>query len=299
VTVCIATLFRWNYGTLASPEFGMAAITASDRKITAGDVEYEPPKLKMAQLSPRCLVLIAGDYAIASEAIFGTHKQLRGDPNAAPENIALVYGRAIQAIKRRQAEDLILSPLGLNTDTFMAQQRDLSNVFVDRITNQLQSYRGEDVEALVVGSDGADVQIWAVDTKGITSCLNDLGFGAIGIGAWHAKSRFMQTGYANTAIFAPALAVTFAAKKAAEVAPGVGTATDIRIVTRDRINPLANELEEKLPPIFENYRTGRAQLELEAVAALQSYIDGLSQTPPPAPPTSAGAVPENQQSENP
>ena len=205
MTVCIATLFQWNYGTPTEPSFGMAAITASDRKITAHDVEYEPPKLKMSLITPRCLILIAGDYAFHSEALLATTKQLRGNPTAEPENIALIYGRAIQMIKRRQAEDLILAPLGLNTDTFMAQQRDLSGIFVDRITHQLQSYRGEDVEALVVGSDGTNAQIWGVDTKGIASCLNDVGFAAIGIGAWHAKSRFMEAGYANNAIFPIAL----------------------------------------------------------------------------------------------
>lgn len=225
--------------------------------------------------------MLAGDYAFHSEVILATSKQLRGNLNAEPENIALIYGRAIQAVKRRQAEDSILAPLGLNTDTFIGQQRELSGVFVDRITDQLQSYKGHDVEALIVGSDGANAQIWGVDTKGIASCLNDVGFAAVGIGAWHAKSRFMQSGYTNSAIFSPALAVTFAAKKAAEVAPGVGASTDIYLVMRDSIVPLVQELSEKLPSIYENYRASRLLLEQATVTELQSYIGGMSQTATP------------------
>jgi hypothetical protein len=73
----------------------------------------------------------------------------------------------------------------MNTDTFMAQQNDLTRDFIDRITNQLQEFRGDDVEALIVGGDGQEVHIYAVDTRGMTSCYDDVGFAAIGIGAWH------------------------------------------------------------------------------------------------------------------
>ena len=123
MTVCVAALFQWNYGTKEDRKLGFAAITASDRKITAGDVEYEPQQLKVAFIADRILILIAGDYSFHSEAILEVHKQVKADKSALVQNVASIYAQAIQAIKRRQAEDLILAPLGLNTDTFLAQQR--------------------------------------------------------------------------------------------------------------------------------------------------------------------------------
>jgi hypothetical protein len=160
VTVGVATLFRWNYGPYEPndvPVFGMAAIVACDRMITAGDIQYEPQQTKFAIMTPRILVSIAGDYSIHSEALLETRKQIGINANIHPQNVAILYGKSIQAIKRRQAEDLHLAPLGMNTDTFLAQQRELLDSVANRLTDQLQNFEGEEVEALVVGSDGHDV----------------------------------------------------------------------------------------------------------------------------------------------
>jgi 20S proteasome alpha/beta subunit len=192
---------------------GVAAIVACDRMITAGDIQYEPQQTKFAIMTPRILVSIAGDYSIHSEALLETRKQIGINANIHPQSVAILYGKAIQAIKRRQAEDLHLAPLGMNTDTFLAQQRELLDSVANRLTDQLQNFEGQEVEALVVGSDGHDVLLYSVDTKGMIYYLNDVGFGAIGMGAWHAKSRLMQNGYVNTAVYAQALAAAYAAKK--------------------------------------------------------------------------------------
>jgi hypothetical protein len=122
VTVCVTTLFRWNYGTKENPRFGVAALTASDRMITAGDIQYEPNQMKAADI-PSGLLLIAGDYTVHSEAIRETKRQIASLPNVAPSRIALIYGQAVQGAKRRQAEDLYLAPLGLNTETFLASAK--------------------------------------------------------------------------------------------------------------------------------------------------------------------------------
>jgi hypothetical protein len=202
--------------------WGPAAIAISDRMITAGDVQYEPQQLKVATVYPASLVMIAGDYSLHTQAMKEMYGHLIGVTDAKPRDIALIYGRAIQGIKRRQAEDLFLAPLGLNTDSFLAQQKDMSEHFVKSITAQLQGYRGDDVEAIIVGSDKNIVQIYTVDSLGMVGCSDDVGFAAIGIGAWHAKSRLMQAGYVSRQLFANALAAAFAAKKSAETAPGVG-----------------------------------------------------------------------------
>jgi hypothetical protein len=223
VTVCIATLFQWNYADAGQPpNFGMAAIAASDRMITAGDVQYEPSQQKVLFLFPRIIILVAGDYSLHTQALKSTIAQLKGTQNPEPKNVAAIYGGAVQAVQRKAAEDMILAPLGLNTDSFLAQQKDMSNAFVSDIAHQLQNYVGEEVEALVVGIGGDDTaQIYEINRHGNVSCYDDVGFAAIGIGGWHARSRLMQTGFVKVLNFAPALAATYAAKKAAEIAPGV------------------------------------------------------------------------------
>jgi hypothetical protein len=274
VTVCIAALFRWNYAPVGEqPNVGIAAICASDRKLTAGDIEYEPPQRKISFITPRTLILVAGDIAVHSEAIMESHKQIKRDATVHPHNIAKIYGQAIQAIKRRHAEDIFLAPVGLNTDIFIAQQHDLSEGFIDKITNQLQRFEGTEVEALIVGSDGENAHIYTVDKRGMIATSDDIGFAAIGIGAWHARSRLMQVGYVNSVIFAPALAAVFAAKRAAEIAPGVGKFTDMHLVMKDAVIDLMPNVAAKLPELYDKYIEKRTTLEAEIVSELQEFMN--------------------------
>jgi 20S proteasome alpha/beta subunit len=273
VTVCIASLFQWNYGTVEKPEFGYAGITASDRMVTAGDVQYEPAQLKIAFLTTRTLLLIAGEYSIHSEAINFLRKEIMRNPNRTTQNIALLYGRQIQEIKSRQAEDLFLAPIRLNTDTFIAQQKDMADSFIERITTQIQNFDGADIGALIVGAEEEGTHIYEVDSHGIISCWDDIGFAAIGIGAWHAKSDLMQGRYRNTLNCASALAAIFAAKKRAEIAPGVGKDTDIYIVNRLGHFRVWPHVEKKIHELYDAYDNQVAGLATQAIADLQAFMD--------------------------
>jgi len=238
VTVCIATIFRWNYGTVEAPDWGGAAIVLMDRMISAGDVEYEPPQSKFAVITPHLMLAIAGDYSVHTQAIKKTARHFEGRQDALPEDVAVFYGRAIQAIKLKEAEDLYLAPLGLNSDSFLAQQKDMAPHFVSYLTDQMQAYRGDEVDALIVGGSGRGVAIYAVDTKGIVTCADDVGFAAIGSGAWHAKSILMKNGFTNNLRLSQASGIAFAAKKGAEIAPGVGADTDGMVIFKDALRPL-------------------------------------------------------------
>jgi len=271
VTVCIAALFRWNYAVGGATDFGIGAITASDSMITAADIQYEPAQQKIAFFG-KSLVLVAGDIGVHSQAIRETGKEIDGRERS-PHDVALIYGRAIQAVNRRQAENEILAPLGLNTDTFQAQQKDFSESFVATITSQLQNRRPVDTEALVVGSDGENAQIYAIDSYGNDTNLDGVGFGAIGIGAWHAKSRLMQVGHVNTRIFAPTLASVFAAKKNSEIAPGVGTDTDINVVLKSGISPLWPYVNPMLEELYKKYSNEVSKFGDMMVDELQTFIN--------------------------
>jgi hypothetical protein len=253
VTVCIATLFQWNYAAKGDPpKLARGAITVSDRMITATDIQYEPQQQKAAFFG-KSTVLVAGDIGIHSQAIHDTEKEIRGR-NLTPHDIAKIYGRAIQAINRQRAETEILAPLGLNMDTFHGQQKEFSQGFVELITSQLQNRRPPvDSEALVVGSDGEDSHIYQIDAYGNETCLDAVGFGAIGIGAWHAKSRLMQVGHTSSRFWAQSLASIFAAKKNAEIAPGVGKHTDIHVILKDGPFHIWQHVPPELLKLYEKY----------------------------------------------
>jgi 20S proteasome alpha/beta subunit len=279
MTICVATLFRWNYGKPSqSSDWGSAALIMSDRRITTGDIEYEPDQAKFAYITNRAVVAIAGDLSLHSEAIMKTKDQVQGRLDTKPQAIASIYGTAIQSIKRRQAEDEYLAPLGLNTDTFLSQQNEYSDRFLDRIVDQLQQYRGSEVEALVVASDGSNVHIYHIDLRGTTNLMDDAGFASIGIGAWHARSRLMQAKYTNVAVYAKAVIETYAAKRAAETAPGISKFTDAILVLRNEIQPVASKLYDKAQELYERNLLMREAAERTSFDEFQRHAQEFAES---------------------
>jgi hypothetical protein len=124
----------------------------------------------------------------------------------------------------------------------------------------------------VVGSDGENAQIYHVDPYGNDTCLDGVGFGAIGIGAWHAKSRLMQVGHTSSRILAPTLASIFASKKNAEIAPGVGLNTDMHIVLKDRIFPIWENVMPEMDRLYTKYRIDVSKFGDQMIQELQDFI---------------------------
>lgn len=275
MTVCIAALFNWNYSAdPAKPDWGKAAIVASDRMLTSGDVQYEPLLKKVAQVGDKTLILVAGDISTHSQAVKKTHERFPANKSASPEDVAVVYGREIQAIRQKAAEDIILSPLGLNTDSFIAQQKDMADSFISTITDQLQRFQGEDVDAIIVGVENdRAIRLYTVDKHGMVNNCEDIGFAAIGIGAWHARSRFMQSGFVNNWTAAYAWATVIAAKKAADIAPGVSKSTDYHLIFRNELRPMWPDMLEKMERQYEEFEAGRTALALHAVQQLDEFIE--------------------------
>jgi 20S proteasome alpha/beta subunit len=277
VTVCIAGIFQWNYGPLEAPKYAQAIVCASDRMMTLGDVEYEPNQLKAGKLTNNIIVLIAGDYTTHSEALNRTKSHVSKHPKISPVEVATFYGSAIQAIRRKQAEDKILAPLGLNTDTFLAQQKDMSDTFVHSISEQLQNFIGPEVEAIVAGvSDDGIANLYEVDNFGTARCFNDAGFAAIGIGAWHARSRLMQMKYINGFSYSPALAAIYRSKKAAEVAPGVGKTTDIILIVKSGPELLHFSMTQKLEEMYNEYSAAQKEAEGYSVQRIEEYLGEIN-----------------------
>ncbi|OWK19543.1 hypothetical protein AJ88_39800 [Mesorhizobium amorphae CCBAU 01583] len=152
--------------------------------------------------------------------------------------------------------------------------KEMSESFASEIKEQLQRFQGHDVEAIIVGSDGDVVHMYEVDSRGTVNCMDDVQFHAIGAGAWHAKSQLMQAGYSRTSTtLANAMAQTYAAKRRAEIAPGVGKRTDMHIVLKDRWFPVPNGDISKLEELYNEYSAQQSTLALETVGKLQEYLN--------------------------
>jgi len=269
MTVCIAAIFRWRY---SENDSGWALLGTSDRKLTSGDVEYEPPQAKYCVLASRVILLTAGAMHTHTEAIRTTSKMLRLDPEDDVSTIAEMHASNIRSLRAKFAVEEILSPFGMNHETFLAKQRDMSADLVAGIASRISTY-SFDIESIIYGLDDKGVpDIFHIDGNGIATRHTDVGFMSIGIGAGHANLQLMSAGYSQYVHhFYSALGVIYAAKKSAEIAPGVGKSTDMILVTRSGWEVVPPPNMDMLERTYAKWQEDRQQIANAAINAIQAF----------------------------
>jgi len=231
VTVCVAAICE-----------GTRLIGASDRMLTAGDIQFERQQTKVWQLTPHLAVMIAGDASIHTEILrcveLDVLAQVEEPHRMVPvREAARLYRHHLREALIARAEDALLKPVGLDRQTFVSRQQELNADVLARLTNDLLNYRFTDpLEAIILGIDmdgpqgavpGLRYPHLYVAYDSDVKCEDATGFAAIGIGRSHAQSQFMFAGYERRWKFPKALLLAHSAKKRAEVSPGVGKATDM------------------------------------------------------------------------
>jgi hypothetical protein len=246
VTICIAAICRL-------PDNRRIVVGATDRMLTAGDIQFEPPKSKVFRLTQSTIALLAGDSGPQDEICSRLLEQLTFD---APERVRKVvdaYCLQLSHYNRQQAEKTVLAPFGLTIRSFLKLQRELDPEFVNDISIRLGRSRAL-IQTIIAGTDSTGAHIYTVNSDGESYCHNATGFVAIGDGEWHAQSQFMFAGYISDWSFPRSILLTYGAKKRAEVAPGVGQATDMFYQSQARFEFLGPHVMDKLDEVYNAMR---------------------------------------------
>lgn len=269
MTVCIAALCSAN-------NTSRRVVVAADRMVTyPGYIEFEHPGSKMVRLSDRALVMVAGDtllgMRLANDAA-AAYGGATGDVSAVAADLA---GRFTQ-VRYEQVEQQILSKRGLTFGGFYASHSSLNGQTVMLIDNQMAQF-DLGVELLLAGVDEAGAHIHTVHNPGAPDRNHDpIAYAAIGSGAVHvlpSMAGFMHgpnTGYGR-AVFH-----VYASKRRAEVAPGVGTATEMAIVGSSGVRRLERAQIDALENIYEAFiKQGDTELQKSIESLdLQEAEDG-------------------------
>jgi hypothetical protein len=122
-----------------------------------------------------------------------------------------------------------------------------------------------------------------LEGEGDVECLDTVGFAAIGIGRWHANSQFMFAGHDRFKPIPETLLLTYAAKRRAEVSPGVGEGTDMftigpRLGSHVRISP---QIVDDLGKIYRRIRGSNQKAIKKGNLEVRKYVENLAGTPTP------------------
>ena len=215
-------------------------------------MEFEHSGSKMVQLTEKAAVMVAGN------TLDGMRLVNEAAAEDLPEHvvaIAAMLGQRYGATRLARAEQFVLMPHGLDLASFHGMHRGLSEQIVMLLENQLSQYDLE-VELLLAGVDDSGAHIYTSGNPGGGNTNHDpIGWAAIGIGAPHVLSTMAGYVHSAKADYKRTLFRVYAAKRGAEVAPGVGRETEMAVIDGDGLKRLSNVDLERLALMFDGFRS--------------------------------------------
>ena len=218
-----------------------------------GDIEFEPPQTKVYPLGVNILILAAGDAADQSAICAATHRRVTTGGVLRVDEAAQIYADEFADYRKKINERAVLKPLGLDLESFIDKQSTMLPGEASDIRRDL-TYDEVDIEAIVTGVDEDGGHIYVIQDPGQARRYDSIGFAAIGIGKAHANSQFMFAGFQRSQELPDSMMLLYKAKKRAEVAPGVGTVTDIYSINRAATVAADSRWMDKLEEIYQDTR---------------------------------------------
>lgn len=256
MTVCISAIC----------ENSKSIVVAADRMVTFGppislqtDLQSER---KITHLTGTVAVLYSGTVADGEEVISKV-KQQSFPPKVPVNQIAESVKSAFIELKRRRQEETILRPfLGIDFPTFQGL---LANSAASQVIQQivgLLSQHNLQLDILIAGLDDTGAHLYVATHPGTLLSLGTMGYAAIGSGGLHASIGLSLRKQSKTLSLAQTLYNVFEAKKAAEVAPGVGKETDMDIICNGKIISIKESSLKLLEKLIKE-RPGISEKELK------------------------------------
>lgn len=258
-------------------EGGKSAIVAADKMVTFGapmSLQTEPPTLrKIIQLTDRTVLVFSGGTADGEEIVTATRPFLAVNPKQPVAQIASSVKDSYSNYKFRRIEETILRPLlGANFKEFqeLAAKSAASQILTQVLGLVSQHNLGCDL--LIAGIDDSGAHIFAVTHPGILIPLETTGFGTIGSGGLHAGVRMSLAQHTKDASLVETVYNVYEAKRAAEVAPGVGNLTDLAIITDGKTHFAGPEMLRELDTAHKE----KPALGANEQSALEKVCDELT-----------------------
>ena len=245
MTICVAAIC----------DKGKTVVVAADRMMSAPflTVEFDHPSAKIDSIGSRCVALSSGDVLSITEILSessGISGQLQN-----PSVILItneIKERFIR-VRARLLHERFFQPRGLSFDTFYVDgsiQKLLPDMVL-LLDSQAQKFE-LGTSLLIAGVDNLGGHIYCIDDPGTSQCFDRLSYYSIGSGHRHAILSLVTVQHNTMVDLVSAIYNVYQAKKNAEIAPGVGTGTDMRIIRGNEIIEIQQDQLDKLSETYEN-----------------------------------------------
>jgi len=224
MTVCIVALF----------DNGKGAVLSSDHMITANiPIGYEfenEATSKIHALTDNSYALFAGDVLAGDQIVKAARATIAVKGLQYVEEIAEIVQQAYKTIRLSRITERHLEPRGLTLGSYYERQKLLNSVIVEMVDRALVT-ENIGVDLIVVGPRKKGYSIYIVANPGEATCVDAIGFTAVGSGAPHVLYSFLGSQYKKSLKARQVKDLVLKAKQISEVAPGVGKQTSIKILS--------------------------------------------------------------------
>jgi 20S proteasome alpha/beta subunit len=254
----------------------------------SGFMEHEHPGSKMVQLTERAILAVAGNtldgMRIANEA--SAAMAASGTSTAAA--MASDLGDRYKQARLSRAEQFVLGVRGLSLQAYYQMHQGLNGQVVMLLDNQLAQFDlGVDLLLAAVDDTGAHIHTNG-NPGGGNSNHDPIGYAAIGSGAIHVVPAMAGFTHSGDASYDQTLFHVYAAKRRAQVAPGVGTKTEMAVLTKGGIKHLSRDELKRLGDIYDEFMSV-TDAELEKQLA-DFHLEADTGSPDGAAPAAAAAA---------
>jgi len=215
-------------------------------------LQTEPSTLrKITPLTPESVLLFSGSMPDGEELISRTLSKLASGAKPPIAKVAEAVKIAYIEHKRSRVEETILRPLlGVDFAQFqtLVSQSPSSAILIQMMGLIVQ--HNLQLDALIAGADDKGAHIYMVTHPGVSVAMDTMGFAAIGSGGIHASVRITLSKHTKAVGLVETVHSVFEAKKAAEVAPGVGNLTDMAVIKGGKICTVEDKLFKTLEGMY-------------------------------------------------
>ncbi len=239
---------------------GQKVITVSDRMVSSGDMTltFEHSDRKAQAITSHSAILIAGTM---HEPDLIRDLRLKAKGKDRIRDIADTCVGLYQELRVNHIQDEILRRNGLSSfEEYQRKQKILHDSMILEINDAVKKY-DLGLTLMLVGVDN-EAHILHIGNPGAWRSFDNLGYCTVGMGERHADNVFAWYRYSRNMPLRQALHIAFEAKKKAEVAGGVGQASDIMIIAKQGLRIVKEGTVKQLEDIYNSYEAKDPRREL-------------------------------------
>ena len=265
MTICLALVC----------EDGNSLVAVADRMVsdTSLSLEFEQRTRKIDRIEPSFATLTAGDALAHTDLLRDATNSISGMAQPSVREVAAAVEGCFIEHRQALAEKSVLKRVGLDYETFLEKQQNLSDALILALSAEYQSIE-LGVELLVAGIDSSGAHLYEISDPGTARCFDSIGYAAIGSGLPHAEGFLTEADYSPEIPLNRGVWFAYVAKRRSERAPGVGSRfTDILTIDADNgASFLSQRSLEQLDSIYHVYLQELAK----ASFSVESSINQLS-----------------------